>query len=127
MEENNLADFGISQEDWEKEIAELARISHETDIHVRVLWLFGQLDAIAFLLQVSDRALHIHLQRQSVSDLCNGHIQIYLPKPYQGLFLKHTSESGDVLDHALSDWETANVLDYVDVCNQSGHAATRKL
>ena len=116
MEENNLADFEISQEEWEKEIVELAAKSNEIDIHVRVWWLFGQLDAIAFQPLVSDKTLHIYLQRQPASDLCNGHIQISLPKPYQGQFLKHTSESGDVLlTMRYPIGKPPRVLDYVDV------------
>ena len=94
---DNDQSFEILEAEWEREIENLAARSAKTDIDVLIRWQFGYLRANTFQPLVSDRRLHLYLQRQPDSSFGNGYIQISLPTQYQGQYEKHTSDSGDVL------------------------------
>jgi hypothetical protein len=124
MEEEEMAEANpenhgmsdLSEEEWAEEVARLDSRSAGKQIYVEIQWLFGSLSAIAFRFQVYERMIHILLQPQSPEGPADGHIGISLPKPYQGHYQKHASETGDiVLTMHYPIGKPPDVLDYSTV------------
>jgi hypothetical protein len=110
---DNRDTFEISEEQWAAAVAELDKQSAAKQIYVGIWWLFGFLRANAFRFQVYERTLQILLQPQSPRGPADGRIEIFLPKPFEGEYERHTSESGDiVLTMKYPVGKPPNVLDW---------------
>jgi len=133
----NHEKFEISEEQWAEEVAELDKVFAARQTYVDITWLFGRLLSRTYRLQVHDKALHLLLPPPSRGAEPDGYIQIFLPKPYRGQYLKRTSESGDVLltmkyavgppDHIL-DWSIVHLstsLEFLELATSEAAPKTQ--
>ncbi len=103
----------LYEHEWVKELGKLVAKAGDREVFIEYIFPAGYLLTTGFQFRVDGRAIHVLLQRESLSDSANGVLELSLPEEESAQYRRVVSEEGEIFASVVYPYCNHNRLPHV--------------